>query len=266
MIDKSTVCVLLPFFGSIGDLKITLNSLHNSKFKNFHLYVIDDNHKPKLTNEFFDKYDFNTYLILNKKNLGIVKSLNKALKVILNNPCYKYVVRIDSGDAVTEDRITLQLDFMNKNSDYGAVGSFLEYTSKDGKFINTKKFPINFKGIKKHMYFNSSIAHPACIIRTSVFKDIGLYNNYKHAEDFELFTRMIKKYKIYNIPMPLTKYMITTNQISHKYFMRQKLSLLFVKIKYFDFSFMSFLGFIYSILIIFVPKFLVRFLNKYLLK
>lgn len=266
MIDKPTVCVLLPFFGSTEELKITLNSLNNSKFKNFHLYVVDDNHKPELTNEFFDKYDFNTHLILNKKNLGIVKSLNKALKIILNNPSYKYVVRIDSGDAITVDRITIQLDFLNKNFDYGAVGSFLKYTSIDGKFIKTKKFPVNFKDIKKQMYFNSSIAHPASIIRTSVFKDIGLYKNYKHAEDFELFTRMIKKYKIYNIPIPLTKYMVTPNQISHKYFFRQKISLLFLKIKYFDFSFMSFLGVFYSILFIFVPKFLVRFLSKYLLK
>lgn len=266
MNNESTVCVLLPFFGSVEDLKITLKSLSNSKFKNFHLYIIDDNKKPKLTKNFLDKYGLHSYLILNKKNLGIVKSLNKALKIIINNPFYKYIVRIDSGDAIDKDRITLQLDFLNKNADYGAVGSFLEYTSNDGKFIKIKKFPIKFEEIKKQMYFNSAIAHPASTIRTSVFKTIGLYKNYIHAEDFELFTRIIKKYKIANIPKPLTKYMITTTQISHRYFLRQKLTLLFVKIKYFDFSFMSFLGVFYSLLYIFLPKFLIRFSSKHLLK
>ena len=53
------------------------------------------------------------------------------------------------------------------------------------------------------------------MIRKSVLEDVGLYDeNFRFAQDYELYFRIAKKYNIANIPAVLIKYREIKNSIT----------------------------------------------------
>ena len=107
---------------------------------------------------------------------------------------------MDSDDIMKPKRLELQFNFMNNNLDKVILGGQCEimnekskkimYTTNHPKKI-TKKY---IKGNKnKHWFIN----HPTVMYKKSIILDVGGYNNslYKHAEDMDLWFKLIKKGK-----------------------------------------------------------------------
>ena len=92
--------VILPFYNNEKYIKKSLISILNQSYKNWLLILINDcstDNSLKIVNEVLKskKISKKKYkLILNKKNLGITKSLNKALKIAKS----KYIARADADD------------------------------------------------------------------------------------------------------------------------------------------------------------------------
>ena len=68
------------------------------------------------------------------------------------------------------------------------------------------------------MRFGNSFAHPSVMFRKSSFKFVGGYSeDFTHSEDFDLFSRFSRHFKLANIPERLTNYRIFEDQISSRY-------------------------------------------------
>ena len=128
--------------------------------------------------------------ISNKKNLGLPKSINIAIKAASG----RYIVRVDSDDYVSRNFLYLTKLFLDKNREYQAVA------------VDYYKVTDNEKIIKKVNCFKEEIACGVMFRKETLF-DIGLYNeSFKMREGHELKKRFKEKFNLGRLEFPLYKY------------------------------------------------------------
>ena len=129
----------------------------------------------KITNNF--KHNKNFRIIKNKKNIGLVKSCNKAIKYLKTD----FFVRVDSDDYVSKDFVKYIL--LNIKNGYDFI--FTNY-----KILEKNKIKkINIKDFKLKYLISCSV-----VLRTKITKNIGGYRNYLW-EEYDLYLRYFKKTK-----------------------------------------------------------------------
>ena len=145
-------------------------------------------------------------ILRNEQNLGLTKSLNRGIRYIKSD----LIARMDSDDISLPERFAKQVNILDKNSDIGAVGSYI-------KLFPTPDFEVKYAITPTYLDLlrENQLAHPVVMFRKSVLEQFNLkYNNCLYAEDYELWSRLIKVSKIYNIPEVLLKYRRHDNTIS----------------------------------------------------
>ena len=89
-----------------NELKESFESIINQTYKNLEIIVVFDYPDEPWRIDFIKKYnDSRVKIIVNKKNIGLPLSLNKALKYVTGD----YIARMDSDDVSTLDRFEKQI-------------------------------------------------------------------------------------------------------------------------------------------------------------
>jgi len=82
--------------------------------------------------------------------------------------------------------------------------------------LRTMKYPTESKSLKKVLIKYNPFFHSSIMIRKKVFADIGFYHEeYKFAQDYELYFRVSKKYEVTNLPLILISYRETVDSITN---------------------------------------------------
>jgi len=206
------VTVLMPVYNGEKYLKKSIESILNQTFKDFEFLVIDDGSTDKSVEIIKSFNDTRIRLEHNKVNLGLIKTLNNGL--VLSRG--KYIARMDCDDISLPKRLSAQVNFMEKHPEIGVCGSWVEVIGLEKKFIN--KYPQKHEEARAYLLFNTPLAHPAVIIRKDVLERYHLKydENYTHAEDYELWSRIIDHTKISNIPKVLLHYRMHPESVSKK--------------------------------------------------
>jgi GT2 family glycosyltransferase len=213
------IAVLLPSYNPGAELQGTLDSLRQQAVP-FRLFLVDDGSKAYTDYETLCK-GIDAHIMRLPKNLGISGAMNAGLDEILKGK-FDYVARIDAGDFCTPDRFAKQLAFMDQHADVGIVGSAVEFRLFDATGQLTGKrvvnFPLTAEACGRRLFLNSSIIHPAMLIRRSVFENLRAYSEeYPAAEDFDLLWRAhVIGFKLINLPEMLLIKEETPGSISHK--------------------------------------------------
>lgn len=171
-----------------------IRSLLNQKFikkDDFEIILVDDkstDSTKKIIQNFLDLENLRIYH--NKRNIGLPKSLNKAIKLSKG----RYVTRVDSDDYVQRNFLYLSKLFLDMNREYQAVA--VDYIKVD-----------NFETVlSKENCLRNEIAC-GIMYRKECLINIGLYNEkFKMREGHEINQRFKKKFKIGRLELPLYKY------------------------------------------------------------
>ena len=182
--------------------------------KSFEFIIINDGSTDKSLEIILhhQKQD-NRIIVISRENRGLIASLNEGIKKAKG----KYIVRMDADDISLPTRFEEQVEFMEDNPDIGISGSaVIEFGENVETFI--RKPLKNNEVIKSELLFSSTFAHPSVIMNKEMIFKYNLFydNNFLHAEDFELWTRMAKVTKMANISKPLLKYRIVKNSITRE--------------------------------------------------
>ncbi|WP_434037254.1 glycosyltransferase [Formosa sp. 4Alg 33] len=206
--------VLIPHYNNIDGLKTSLASIREDF--NVDVLVVDDGSKivPRLEelNLCFSKGQL--YLEVLTKNMGIEHALNHGLNKIkkLN---YQFIGRLDSGDICHINRFKIQLDYLLKNPEIKLLGTQLNYISPQNEILYKSNLPTSYEKLKKTFYINCEIIHPTVIFNAEVIDSVGLYpTNYKAAEDYGFFFKILKVFKSENLDIVLLDKIVDDNAIS----------------------------------------------------
>lgn len=196
------VTVLIPAFNSEGFIRNSIKSVLGQSFSNFELLIIDDgstDETVEIVKYFNDK---RIKLIQNDRNLGISETLNRGINIAGG----KYIARMDADDIAMPNRLSTQIDFLEKRQDISIVGSWVKLFDKSFPFVDRK--PIGNEVLSAYLIFDTPLWHPTVMIKKQDILKYNLYYNptYRRAQDFELWSRADDKLKLDNIPKVLLKF------------------------------------------------------------
>jgi glycosyltransferase involved in cell wall biosynthesis len=145
-------------------------------------------------------------------------SLSDALNRGIRESSFDIVARLDSDDLVEKDRFLIQHEHLIENPSIAILASAVTVISENSDFVGYRYPPRSPSAIKALLLFGNCLVHPSIMFRKSLVLEAGAYtSNYQHAEDYDLFMRMLDDYEFSAIQMPLTKYRVFDDQISAKF-------------------------------------------------
>jgi GT2 family glycosyltransferase len=221
--DKNTpkISVVMPVYNSEEYASEAIESILNQTEKDFEFIIIDDgstDNSEKIIKSFHDQ----RIKYFKKPHSGIIDSLNFGIKEARS----EFIARMDSDDISIPERLEKQILFFKNNPDYALVGSCAIKIDEFGEESGNLDYPpVSWKEIKKYSLLHNPFIHPTVMFKKELILTVGGYRNFKHAEDYELWTRIIYKYPCANIAEPLLKYRIHSKQITEK----RKVTSLFVR-------------------------------------
>ncbi|MFN7522284.1 MAG: glycosyltransferase family 2 protein [Aphanizomenon sp.] len=212
------ITVVMPVYNGEKYLDTAIKSILNHRFMNFEFVIVDDastDNSVEIINSYQDQ---RIKLIKNNVNLGIPTTRNKCLQ----ESSGEYVAVLDCDDYAYPSRLAEQLEFMENNPDFGMVGSWVELIDENddltGEVWNedepSQKIPCR-------LLFHNYFAHSAVLLRRSALDTVKINGevyrkDYPNAQDYDLWVRISKKFKVWNIPKVLIKYRVHSHCISLK--------------------------------------------------
>lgn len=230
--DTLKVSVILPVYNCGNGLYGVLDCLLNQTYQDFEIIAIDDcstDNSLKILEKYANK-DSRIKIFTNQVNIGLTKSLNKAIKKARG----EYIVRQDGDDISAVDRIEKQIFFLETNPEYVFCGSDGLESRLNKRIIKYFKF----NEIKRNLMAENCFIHPSMVIRKFVFENYGYYNeNYLYGQDYELWCRYIYKYRlkgvnIRDILIYKKSTSIHTNKRNLTKFVIQRLNSIKTKLRY----------------------------------
>jgi glycosyltransferase involved in cell wall biosynthesis len=211
MSSSPVISVVMSVYNTEKYIAESIESVLNQTFSNFEFIIVEDCCTDN-TLEIIKKYqhiDNRIIILSNKENIGLTKSLNKAIDFSKG----KYIARMDADDICTENRFEIQYNYLEKNTDIGLCGSWCEnFGDKSG----ISKFNQSHNSIKFGLLFQCQFCHSTIMFRSELYKKYYLKYNEEFitAQDFELWSRMITVTKAINLPIPLLKIRFHNESIS----------------------------------------------------
>jgi len=191
------VTVLMAVYNGEKYLRESIDSILNQTFTNFEFLIINDGSTDK-TLEILKSYsDLRIKIINNKENIGLIKSLNKGLKIAKG----KYIARMDADDISEPERFEKQVEFLNTNPSIGVVGINSIVIDEEGNIVSKLARPISHNKIIAKILSENQMVHSSLMLRKNLLEKYGYYNEEAIlVEDYELLLRLFTVTKLANLP------------------------------------------------------------------
>ncbi|MCX6279314.1 MAG: glycosyltransferase [Bacteroidetes bacterium] len=170
--------------------------MNNRWFQQLFHVIIDDGSKdncPQILKELQAKYGFK---LVFQENHGIAYTLNRG---ILEYSHGKYFSGCSSDDYWLPDKIEKQVEFMESNRFYPMCFGKTYYVDENSAIV--KKMDANNRLLKGGWLFDDIFLfklHPPVnyMLRTDIYKEVGLYKEGVFAEDYYMNLQIAGKYSI----------------------------------------------------------------------
>lgn len=203
------ISVLMSAYNSELYVKEAIESILSQTYQEFEFIIINDGSSDETDSIITSYSDPRIIYINNHQNIGLIASLNKGLKIAKGN----YIARMDADDIALPNRFEMQLEVFKKNPDAIAVGSdYFSFSDSKKTYIKSSSDSDYNKAV---LFFSPCFCHP-CVMMKNIFNELNIYynNDFKHAEDYQLWTQLAFHGKFLNVTEPLLMYRSHLNQIS----------------------------------------------------
>lgn len=211
--------IIMGCYNNENTIAESIQSILNQTISDFEFIIIDDcsnDRTIEIINSFNDK---RIRLIRNEINKGLGYSLYLGVNLAKG----KYIARMDADDISYPIRFQKQIYYMEHHPNVICLGTGAKKIGAVGWFI--KLFSPNIIPICKHeevktwLLIGTPILHPSVMLNAILLKKYGLNYNpqFKRAQDYELWSRMIWKGDINNIKDILMCYRYSPTQASSVY-------------------------------------------------
>lgn len=204
------ISVVMAVCNDESYLKESIESVLDQTYKNFELIIINDA-STDTSEAILKTYpDTRIQVINNEVNIGLTKSLNKALQIASG----EFVARMDADDICHKERFEKQVAFFNSNKNISLCGTWVTFFGKEN---NKAQYPVFHDEIKVALLSYNPFAHPTVMWRNRNFKESGFKydEDYITSQDYELWSRAAYKIQTANIPEYLLFYRKHDRQITN---------------------------------------------------
>lgn len=211
------ISVIMSVYNGERYLGEAVESILNQTFRDFEFIIVDDGLSDNsliVINNYAEK-DGRIKIIKNEQNIGLTKSLNKALKSAQG----EYIARMDCDDVSFPDRFEKQVSFLKDNAEIGIVGCNAMVIDDKGGNVKEVNMP---RDINSYLKKRNCFIHGSVMFRGDIIKKIGGYNEeMTYAQDYEMWLRASRIYKIGFVDGFLYKWRVHKGAIFYKRFFSQ---------------------------------------------
>lgn len=204
------VSVIMSVFNSENFLRESIESILDQSFRDFEFIIVNDASTDRSL-EIIESYpDERIVVISNDENIGLTRSLNKALYAARG----EYVARMDADDISLPERLERQVSFLDDHPEIGFCGTQVQYHGAK----NPGYYPMDYESIKVSALSSNPFAHPTVVFRRELFLKSGLTydEDFRYAQDYELWSRALFTTRGINLPERLLIYRVHSGQIGQQ--------------------------------------------------
>jgi len=212
-LHRAQIDVLIPAYNAETTIESAVASIQSQTIRDIRIIIVNDGSTDR-TQEILNRIaeSDERVQVLTTVNGGIVSALNAGLAVCNA----EFVARHDADDLAYPGRFEAQLNFLQNEKDCVAVGSNIRHIDQSGNLIGTQSrlygdvrpdpdwFP------SKEPY----LMHPFLMVRLDAIRKAGGYRYVVHAEDTDLYWRLLDLGRLHNLRDIHGEYRIHSGSIS----------------------------------------------------
>ncbi len=214
-VKRPKVTVLMTLYNDEKYLKEAIESILNQTYKNFEFLIILEAGSTDNSLNIIKSYkDRRIRLVINEEKLGFAESLNKGIRLARG----KYIARMDADDISLPKRLEYQVKFMDKHENIVMCGTNMKMINDKNEVKFKKKHFKSKEEIRLDIFFSTVFAHPTVMFRRKKIIENNLfYSTDFKAEDYELWSRIVRKFDTCNIQKYLVLYRVHSNNSVFKF-------------------------------------------------
>lgn len=258
------VSIICSAYNAEKTIRSTIESVLSQTYKKFEFIVVDDgsfDSTASIINE-YAKAD-SRLVFLKRNNHGLTKSLNYAANMASKDS--NLLARIDADDIWHPEKLQKQIYEMTSKGLH-LLGTFYNEISAAGDVINSEcSLPTSHAEICEALPFFNPFIHSSILINKSIFFEFHGYDErFKFAQDYELWSRVLRKYTGGNLNEVLVSRFYSPSMISIAKERQQRFSAL--RVKFMNAKFISsykrfILQVVRDLSVCFLPKLILRLLR-----
>lgn len=239
----NTVSVIMPTYNRAKYIKDAVESVLNQTYGDLKLIIVDDGSTDNTEQIITPYLSDSRVCYIKQPNSGSSAARNYGLSMTEGN----FVAFIDSDDIWSRDKLAIQINILMALpevdlvcSDFSAVtgADIMERSHIRSYFKVLNEYNLQYNNIFDHileqpidglaqnekvywgniyntMLFGNIILTSTCLCRSAIFDSIGVFDTkYRTLEDYDLYLRISKVFRIALVTQPLIQYRYSNNQLS----------------------------------------------------
>lgn len=208
--NKESLAVIMSIYAKDEAQYVSqaIESILNQSYQDFGFYILLDGPVQKDVELYLDCIkDKRVHLYSRDNNLGLAKSLNELLSIVLGKGI-PFIARMDADDISLPTRFEKQLSFLYEHPIIDCVGTWAIEIKANGDEFYRKMMPETHEECRKQFMIRDCLIHPTVMFRQSFFEKAGFYalDTY-FGEDTMMWAQGFANNCIYaNIPEYLFKF------------------------------------------------------------
>ena len=156
-------------------VKQAVESVLQQSFANYDFYILADGVVRDDVEQYLGSVnDERLHFRLRQQNVGLAKSLNELLGIVLPLK-YTYIARMDADDVALPMRFEKQLLYLENHADIDCVGSWAIEIDANGNEYFRKQMPQTHDECRSFFKKRDCMIHPTVVFRNTYFEKAGLY-------------------------------------------------------------------------------------------
>jgi len=198
-------------------LREAIESVLRQTFGDFEFLILDDGSSDGSQDIILSYRDPRIRLVANTTNIGLTKSLNRGLARALA----PLIARQDADDVSYPNRLEKQVEIMDRHPDVVLVGAQARTIDSGGSPVRGTPWPraVTDLGMRWQLIFESPFVHTSVMFRREVvWGELGGYDEeFVTSQDYELWSRVARRYRIGNLPDCLVDFRVHPESASSAY-------------------------------------------------
>ena len=207
-ISRPEISIIMGVFNAEKTLIKSIESILNQSYSNIEFIIVNDGSTDRSLQimEFYAKKD-NRIIILDQENIGLTKSLNRAIFLSKG----EFIARQDADDWSEPNRLEIQLERVVQSQ--GKYNFCVSRFTLSNRVLPQLRFAKRFS--VESLVYGNILCHGSFFGSAWIFKK-NLYNqNYKYSQDVEFVLRNKNQIKLLFLQEPLYHYGSSEGQISN---------------------------------------------------
>jgi glycosyltransferase involved in cell wall biosynthesis len=205
------ISAIMTVYNGEKYLKKAVDSILEQTFTDFEFIIVNDGSTDQTQAILDSCHDSRMIILNNHRNIGRSGARNKAIKTAKG----EYIAIMDADDVSLPGRFEEQVKFLELNRDIALVGSSYFLINENDKVVGIQEVLTEKDKIKKDLSIKNQFGHSTIMVKRKCLESVGGYREeFKLAEDYDLYLRLSELFDLSNLKAPLSKWRIDFDSFS----------------------------------------------------